>query len=40
MMLIHEIHLLEQWMETNVYDPRSSQIPVQASVFQAFLATV
>ena len=28
--VIHEIHVLELWMITDVYDPRSFQIPVQA----------
>ena len=28
--VIHEIHVLELWMETDVYDPRSFQISVQA----------
>ena len=30
MILIHEIHVLELQMETNVCDPRSFQIPVKA----------
>ena len=33
MMLINEIHVLEMRMETNVYDPHSFQIPVQAWIF-------
>ena len=30
MMLINEIRVLELQMETNVYDPRGFQTPVQA----------
>ena len=33
MILIHEIHVLELQMETNVCDPRSFQIPVKAWIF-------